>query len=301
MKAINYSLLVVFLFFYTSCQKDFENEAGKVVQTNPVLIDSIIIDNHLYPGIAAHFIYDNQNRVVEERVTHNDTLKNRRLYEYIGNDSLPYKKIYYKKSNSFPEFASFFQYDNSGQKIYDSTYALPAGSQTGYTVTSLDYSIPKRIVVKMKVGWNLFLFYQDTVFLNSNANIDSIQNYHSTNFVLSATSISNYDARINPLKLLSISQCKFYETFPNQGGGYTAPINGNGYISGMGSDLRDDVFQDYFNKNLSLRTSYYIAFKPDFAKQHLYQFNVDNLPIALKTTVPYSGAMWEVNTRIVYK
>ncbi len=253
--------------------------------TASFLLDSVISDNAHWPNLNIKYIYDNQERVIEERVSYNDTLKIRRTYEYQSS-MLPYKMTHYKGTNTSPEFVSVFGYNASGQKIYDSTYAMPGSVFNGYMIVRLDYAISGKIIVRQEQH-PASNYFNDTVFVN-NGNIDSLKNHNYTKWLL-----TQFTSQLNVFKNLSISSCRFYSPTPSYPGHM---------FSGIAYSTVEDIPLEYYNMH-DYTTSTVIlgSYYSTNVTQYEYQYNSNNLPVTLKKTTQAPGYFSVSQTRFVYK
>ena len=270
----------IFLLF--GCQKIISTQ-----NNTSILLDSIITGN-----LSLHYVYDDQQRVIEERFNRLDSpMLIRRVYEYLGNNPLPFKRNHFSMANPSPDFSCVFSYNNNGQKIFDSSYYTPGSGFVGYSTTRFDYSVPSKIVVFKKLYYYTTYDQMDTIFLNNNSNIDSIKTYWgSNNSFWNCSAFLQYDPRLNKLKSLSINQCNYYMSVPNNVGNFFAGAEFNG-IQG--------IILDYFNSNYLLNLDYYNSSHNVFISyQTQYQFNSDDLPIS-RTMTDNSGTI--TTTRLVYR
>lgn len=227
-------VFILVLLISSACIEGcLKNNAGANNTSAAVLLDSVIIDYGSGNYLSIKYIYDNQERVIEERVRHVDTPKTRRTYEYQSNSTLPYKMNSYKGTNTNPEFISNFLYDANGRKIYDSTYAMPGSVFNGDMSVRLDYSVAGQIIIKQEQHPSYNTYY-DTVFLNI-GNIDSAKTNYKTKWVFSP-----YTNKLNVFKNLSISSCRFYSPAPNYPGSL---------FTGLFYSTSQDIPLEYFSSN----------------------------------------------------
>jgi hypothetical protein len=280
-------LSLVFLISMAAIEGCAKNNVGDNNTSASVLLDSVISDNGGWPFICIKYIYDNQERVIEERVSHNDTLRNRRTYEYQGSSMLPYKMNSYKGTSTAPEFVSDFLYNAAGQKIYDSTYAMPGSVFTGNMSVRLDYSVAGKIIVKQEQHPS-YDRYNDTIFLN-NGNIDSARTHFYTKWIFAP-----YTNRLNVFKNLSISSCRFYSPAPN--------YPGQMFTGLFYSNLEDIIPLEYFSTNdYGTATAIFGTPSSSSVTQYDYQYNSSNFPVSLKKTTTAPGYLSVSQTRFVYK
>ena len=275
----SFLISIVAIFIIAGCQKNI----GTNNTTNSLMPDSVITNNY-----SLHYIYDGQERVIEERMNRLDSLVllGRTVYEYIGTGLLPFKKTYFDGSNSNPTFSAEFNYNSSGKKTYDSAYFLPgSGYSNRYSLTKLDYSIFGRIIVFQKihiVGTNYTQI--DTIVLNNSGNVDSVSGLYEVQKHL------QYDSRLNHLKPLSINQCNYYRSKPD---------NCGFLFTSTGYNNSPEMHLDYFDINYCTSIRAYNRFNNlllDVGYQ--YHFNNDNLPISRIFRI--NGTVIDT-TRYVYK
>jgi len=252
--------------------------------TTSVLLDSIISDEGAWPHMSIKYIYDNEERVIEERISHDDTLKTRRTYEYQGSNIVPYKMDSYNGTSTSPVFVSSFLYNAAGQKNYDSTYATPGSPYTGYMIAKLDYSVAGRISVRQHQH-PANNYFNDTVFLN-NGNIDSVKTnlYGNNTWVF-----GSFTNKLNVFKNLSISSCRFYSPTP----GYPGLM-----FTGYSYQTVQDIILEYNNVN---HFGVFTLTGSLASTQYEYQYNSSNLPVTLKKTTTAPGYLWVTQMRFVYK
>ncbi len=125
--------ILISLNFFLSCSKSETQRS-----LNPTLLDSVIMATS-----NLNFIYDSQNRVVQERLVGNDTLREENTYVYNGTDSSPFMRTHINHSSNL-NFVSYFTYNTSGYKVRDSTYYFSSGSSI---ISVINYSITQKICV----------------------------------------------------------------------------------------------------------------------------------------------------------
>ena len=258
------------------------------------LLDSVISSKNS----NIHFIYDGQQRVIEEHFYNNDTFSLRNVYEYLGNNVLPVRKTSYSGLNSTPSYISSFQYNNNGQKIYDSTYYPPGSGNLINIVATLDYSTLGKIYVLQKYypgfpgpGW---IWRADTIYFNNNTrNIDSIRIFESQYltgwYYLNTNVFTQYDIQPNYFNSLNISSGDFYSLTYNQFGEYM-------YLPGS-------INLDLFNSNYSTRVSTnYLNASNYSVSLAQFIFNNYNLPVSERYIVTYPSGNYSdtTNFRFVY-
>lgn len=278
------SILMLTMFFLDGCQKGIGTN-----NTTNMLLDSVITNySNSYPIsiYSLNFIYDEQERVIEERINRLDSpMLIRRTYEYMGNDPLPFKKNHFNASNVNPQFSAVFSYNNAGKKIYDSAYYLPASGYNGYLTIKFDYSVASKIIVSQKVSMSTGIYNCiDTIILNNTGGVDStILGW------LAIDKYEQYDNRLNHLNSLSINQCNFYMSHPDN---FTFLFTG-GYNNIPEPSL------DYFNtRYCTAKRLYSPGNNLSWYATYQYQFNNDNLPVSRITIV---NGIVHATTRFVYK
>ena len=279
---LNVPLVIACLFVGFSiagCQKNLDPQ-----NIAAPLPDSVITGN-----LTLHYIYDAQERVIEERIDRLDSPNLiRRTYEYIGNDSLPWKRNTIFSSAGSANYSAVFSYNNLGQKTYDSAFFVPSVNYNSYSVITFDHAVPGRLAVTKNLAFYSSIYTQkDTAFLNNNTgNIDSIRTYF--NGMWGTTRYAPYDSRFNFLKALSINQCNYYMSLPNNYAELYTGINSH-----------PDQLLDYFNTTYCTGFSWINYYNVTVGSgQYQYQFNADNLPI-LRTLTNTNGI--NLTTRFVYR
>jgi hypothetical protein len=232
---------------------------SEVLNSQQILLDSVIMGSR-----NLKFMYDAQGRVIKERLVISDTLKMENTFFYNGMDSSPYMKSHLSHHTSGHHF-SYFKYNNSGDKVFDSTiylYNIVLG-ENWRIVVNIDYSINGKIVVKQKVtpqGSTRI----DTLYINNSGNTDSVKQYvlYSNQPLVHFGTVKpiKFNSIPNHLRTLSISRCKFYQP--------EAFVNPASYAHSYNLEDFQLAF-DYFNSN-------YIIQLQSFQKS--IQFNSNNLP-----------------------
>ena len=287
--------LAIFLLIFCSCQK----EVNSIVNNAP-LLDSVIYYNGFDDSVRLHFVYDGQDRVIEERISYKDTLRTRRVYAYNGNDPWPYQMTGYSNGDLVnPESKSFYQYNSSGRKIYDSTWAMPGSVYTGYKVSHFDYSTPSRLFISSSISPAYFQ-EKDTLVFNTTGNIDSMYGKASyTPGVWTGDNVwkfSLYETGENPLHNLSTAGARSFESIP--GGSIY-------YFTGMSRLSLSDEVMDYFALNNFGSIVYQDRLHPSNSNTQQFQNFYDNNGQLVKQVIhsSYSNGTYNYTSafRFVYR
>lgn len=287
--AFLYLLLVVTAssLLFQSCQKE---NAVQQTNLNARLIDSIIVET-----TNLHFIYDAQERIVEERLVYNDSLYERNTYEYNSSDPMPFKRNHFNRDETTPEYSTFFQYDANDKKIYDSSYYF---QYNAYILSSINRTLPGKIIVTQTSSFPQNM-RSDTIFINSAGNTDSIRSYYNSTqpfgplYHWHTATFGQFNNQENIFNSLNISHANFY--IPG------TAFNFGSYLHSY-SPMNIPNVIDYLNSN------YYSAFSTQtiwngdvFNIQKQIQFNSDNLPVEETINFPPGSGYPVVLAKIVYR
>lgn len=287
--AIVYFTIALFIFSVSAGCKKSENLRPASTGN---LLDSIVTGSS-----SLHFIYDEQERVIEERFQTGDSLQERSTYEYIGSSFLPFKRNRYYRDNATPEYSAEFQYNSDGQKIYDSAYFLSAALAGNYVTASLNYSAAGHIIVLQKAYGNDYLLQirLDTLNINTAGKIDSLESYSNVSQPPSLNNMyyyysivfNQFDAAPNVLRSLSTSACNFYAV--------------SAYNFGNCINSYSSLMLDYYNASYPAKFS-----QRSFADNSVYvfqsQYNSLSLPVSQNVTGTYqANNYFNSQYRFVYR
>jgi|GEM_PF-5587435 len=232
-----------------------------------------LLDTVVYGNYKLNYLYDSRDRVVEERYFFKDTIQERCVYFYNGNDSFPYKRDQYRPTSTSPIASSFFIYNGARQKIYDSTI-----TSTTRLITDINRNPVGVIVVSQKAYRTAWIeLVKDSIFLNGTGNIDKIRTYYDMRTgVLKYNGefkYTQYDSHANTLKTLSIAACNFY-------------IAGNPY--GLASFQNASTLSlDFYNNNFLTVAAFYKTDGTVFSNwQNAFTFNANNQPVSQILSYP---------------
>lgn len=284
-----YAALLVLSFFlvsHSSCKKSED----LFIPDNHHLIDSVVGE-----GKSVHFVYDNQQRIVEEYYQEVDSLKAHNTYHYNGNDSTPYRKDFYIGNESTPSYVGEFLYNAKHQKVYDSIYDVRnvAGY---YRVNDINYDVPGRIDIVHRSGvvsgGGGFSDLKTTIYINSAGNMDSLRALYYINNGSSTLVVNHYSAVFsgynyaNIFAASSISSCNFMA----------------GDINTSGLFMSNDFFPvlDDFNTNCFGRFVYNRENVGVFDYQSQFEFDANNRPVKQILQQTAGGGISTKSYRFVY-
>ncbi|MEI2749287.1 MAG: hypothetical protein V9E88_11075 [Ferruginibacter sp.] len=272
---------------FQGCEK---NSTVQPANLTARLIDSIIVDSS-----NLHFIYDAQERIVEERLVYNDSLYERNTYEYNSSGRMPFKRNHFNRDETTPEYISYFQYDGNDKKIFDSSYYF---QYNAYILTSIYRNSPGKIIVTQTSSFPQNM-RSDTIFTNTAGNADSIRSYYNSTqpfgplYHWHTATFAQFNNQENIFSSLNISQANFY--IPG------TAFNFGSYIHSY-SPINIPFVIDYLN------TNYFTAFGTRtiwngeiFNIQKQIQFNSDNLPLEETVNFPPGSGYPVIVAKIVHR